>query len=653
LPPRRGAPLARCQADNRTAKGRIIVEVPGRVPKSIGKYQVLERLAVGGMAELYKARSIGQHGFEKLVAIKKILPHLATDTAFVEMFLDEARITAQLDHPKIVQVFELGTDADTPYIAMQFVDGLDVLALLRECSRTQIRLSPELAARIAHDILEALDYAHTARDPGGRMLGVIHRDVSPGNVLVSRRGDVKLTDFGIARAAERQHKTEAGTLKGKYGYMSPEQVHGGELDARSDLFSVGVVLAEMIMARRLFTAPSDLDTLLMVRDARLERLHKNADDFPPELRAMCERALAREPDDRWQTAADFREALASWLHDQRGAGVKDLAEFVARVEAAPTDGVVVAEPAAEFATLSGPSTRMTHEKAAHEAQVARQEFIAGVPEGAPRSEIVDDSSSGYIIVEEATAGEAETKSGKHGPTEHGDFRAESPIHLLYRLARTRAGGLLVVEGRAGILKEIYVDGGHPQFVGSNVIAERLGDYLVAQGVLTPQALGRAVAVMPHFGGRLADTLVGLGLVRPLEAFRLLTKQVSAKLVDVCGWSKGRWRWYAGRPSPPQQRPLHLDGFKVVGAGAAALDLAFVDDWAAAHTSALVAQEPATPADLDAFGLGEAPRRVHGMLDGRSTVGDLLGRVRSADARTNFLRLLYLLVQTELARLSVD
>ncbi|HTJ43504.1 MAG TPA: serine/threonine-protein kinase [Kofleriaceae bacterium] len=619
--------------------------MPGPVPKSVGKYQVLERLATGGMAELYKARATGQHGFEKLVAIKKILPHLAADASFVEMFLDEARITAQLDHPNIVQVFELGTDSDTPYIAMQFVDGLDVLALLRECSRTQIRLPPELAARIAHDVLEALDYAHTARDSSGRVLGVIHRDVSPGNVLVSRRGDVRLTDFGIARAAERQHKTEAGTLKGKYGYMSPEQVHGGELDARSDLFSVGILLAEMIMARRLFTAPSDLDTLLMVRDARLERLHKNADDFPLELRVICEKSLSREPSDRFANAAEMRDAIALWMRDQRGTGARDLAEFVMRVEGAPTDGVVVAEPAAEFATLSGPSTRMTHEKAAAEARVARQEFIGGVPEGAPRAEITDDSSSGYIVVEERES------SGKHGPTETGDFRGESPIHLLYRLARERAHGLLVVEGRAGILKEIYVEGGHPQFVSSNVINERLGDYLVAQGVLTPQALARAIAVMPHFGGRLADTLVGLGLVRPLEAFRLLAKQVSAKLVDVCGWSKGRWRWYAGRPSPPQNRPLHLDAFKCIGAGAAALDLAFVDDWAAAHASALVVQLPATPSDLDAFGLGEAPRRVHDMLDGRSTVGDLLSRVRSADARTNFLRLLYLLVQTDLARLS--
>lgn len=626
--------------------------MPAPVPPYVGRYQVLERLAVGGMAELFKARATGEHGFEKLVAIKKILPHLAADRGFVQMFVDEARITACLDHPNIVQVYELGTDADTPYIAMQFVDGLDVLGLLRECSRTQLRLPPGLAARIAHDLCEALDYAHHAIDGGGRALCVIHRDISPGNVLVSRRGDVKLTDFGIARAAERQHKTEAGMLKGKYGYMSPEQVQGAELDARSDLFSAGILLAEMVMARRLFIGPSDLDTLLMVRDAKLERLEKYADDFPPALRAIAERALARDPEDRWSSAAAMRDALDAWLRTEPRSSARDLAEFVMRVEGAPTvdlegeeaDGVVAA--AHELGTLSGPSTRMSARRAANEAKVARAEYIAGIPDGAPRH--VEDESSSSIVIE---GGLATGEPAKAGPTESGDLRGESPIRLLTRLARAHATGLLVLEGRAGILKEAYLAGGHPQFVSSNVITERLGDYLVAQEVITPQALARAVAVMPHFDGRLADTLVGLGLIRPLDAFRLLAKQVSAKLIDVCGWSKGRWRWYAGRPAPDAQRPLHLDAFRVIGAGAAALDVAFVDDWAAAHAATLVVAEPVAPAERDAFGLGEALVRVHGMLDGRSSLGDLLSRVRSPDARTNFLRLVYLLVQTDQARLT--
>src|SRR4029079_2286712 len=320
--------------------------MPAPLPQAVGKYQVLDRLAVGGMAELLKARVTGQHGVEKRVALKKILPHLASDQSFVEMFFDEARLTAQLDHPNIVQVFELGTDADTPYIAMQYVDGLDVLGLLRECARAQIRLPPDLAALIARDVLDALDYAHNALDVHARPFKIVHRDVSPGNVLLSWRGDVKRTDFGIARAAERRHKTEAGTLKGKYGYMSPEQVSGGEIDPRSDLFSTGILLAEMVMARRLFTSTNDLDILLMVRDARLDRLHKYASEFPVELRVLTSRALQRRPEDRWNSAAEFRDALDEWIRRTSRVSTRNLASLLGQVINAPTADLegVVARP---------------------------------------------------------------------------------------------------------------------------------------------------------------------------------------------------------------------------------------------------------------------------------------------------------------------
>src|SRR4030095_5717715 len=176
-----------------------------------------------------------------------------------------------------------------------------------------------------------LDAARSAPDSMGRPLGIIHRDISPGNILLSWRGDVKLTDFGIARAAERRHKTEVGTLKGKYGYMSPEQVSGGEIDARSDLFSVGILLAEMVMARRLFTSTNELDILLMVRDARLDRLHKYASEFPVELRVLTVRARQRRPEDRWQSAAQFRDALDEWIRRTTRVTARDLALLIGRV----------------------------------------------------------------------------------------------------------------------------------------------------------------------------------------------------------------------------------------------------------------------------------------------------------------------------------
>ncbi len=616
------------------------------LPHSIGRYQVLERLAVGGMAELFKARAAGDHGFEKLVVIKKILPQLAADPAFISMFLDEARLTAQLDHPNIVHVFELGTDADTPYIAMQWVDGVDLLALLRECARAQLRLPAHLAALIARDIADALDYAHQATAADGRPLGLVHRDISPGNVLVSRRGDVKLTDFGIARAAERQHKTEAGMLKGKYGYMSPEQVSGAAVDGRSDVFSLAVVLVEMIMARRLFTAPSDLDVLLMVRDANLERLHKYSDEVPLELRVIAERALERETRTRWATAGDLRDALTGWLHRNGRPDARDLAAFVARVHAAPTapaapdDGTVqVAHD--DLGTLSGPATQMSNAVAQRERHVARVEFIAGVAREPTEVVVEDEPSHEIYVTQEPVPSPAPSRTE---PSDSGDLRHTSPIRLLHRLACEQAKGLLVLEGRAGILKEAYLDDGHPQFVSSNVTTERLGDFLIAQGAVTPQALQRAISVMPHFAGRLADTLVGLGLLKPLDAYRLLARQVSAKLIDVCTWPKGRYRWYAGRANPFQVRPLHLDARRILGAGATNLDVAFVDEWAA--TVATARPRALAADDLESFGVGEALGRVHELADGRANVADLTARVRSPDARTNFLRLLYLLAETD-------
>jgi eukaryotic-like serine/threonine-protein kinase len=594
------------------------------------------------MAELFKAQLQGQLGFEKLVAIKKILPHLAGDRSFVEMFIDEARITAQLDHKHIVSVFELGTDADTPYIAMQYVDGLDVLGLLRECARAQIRLPPDLAALIARDVLDALDYAHNAVDVHGKRLEIVHRDISPGNVLLSWRGDVKLTDFGIARAAERRHKTEAGTLKGKYGYMSPEQVSGGEVDPRSDIFSVGILLAEMVMARRLFTSTNDLDILLLVRDARLDRLTKYASEFPLDLRVLTVKALQRRPEDRWQTAAHFRDALDEWIRRTTRVSERDLASLIGRVINAPTAELETGHHRAQSAPgapsgLSGPMTRISMAQAEIEAQQARAEFIAGdAVEGTPVS--ADDELPQHVDPSSA-------------PREVGDLRDHPVMRVIYRLAKSKATGMLALEGRAGTLKEAYFAEGQPQFVNSNVESERLGNFLLREEAITPQALQRAVSVMHHFGGRLADTLVGLDLLDPLEAYRLLADQVAAKLVEACSWQKGRYTWAARQQNPFKTRTLHLDAYRVLGKGAIQLSEALIEDWLATQAKMFITREQAQDSELKQFGIGEGLLRVYSLLDGRTRLGDLAARVRSPEARLNLLRLTYLLVQTDLARLS--
>jgi hypothetical protein len=261
------------------------------------------------MAEVFKAKILSTHGFEKLLVIKRILPNLAADKTFVSMFIDEAKLTAQLIHPKIVQVTDFGEEHGQYYIALEFVDGFDGLALLRSAAQKHVRLPVPICMFVASEVLDALDYAHSAKDSDGRPMHLVHRDISPSNVFIARRGDVKLGDFGIAHAQERESKTQAGTLKGKYGYMSPEQVTGGDLDGRSDIFAVGIVLAEMLMGKRLFSAPNDLDVLLMVRDGRLERWDKYAQDIPRPLDAILRKALAKSCEERFQSAADFRNAL--------------------------------------------------------------------------------------------------------------------------------------------------------------------------------------------------------------------------------------------------------------------------------------------------------------------------------------------------------
>jgi serine/threonine protein kinase len=278
-------------------------------PSQFGRYTLVERLATGGMAEVFKAKILSAHGFEKLLVIKRILPNLAADKTFVSMFIDEAKLTAQLIHPKIVQVTDFGEEGGQYFIALEFVDGFDGLGLLRSAAQKHVRLPIPICMWIASEVLDALDYAHNAKDSDSKPMHLVHRDISPSNVFIARRGDVKLGDFGIAHAQERESKTQAGTLKGKYGYMSPEQVTGADLDGRSDIFAVGIVLAEMLMGKRLFTAPNDLDVLLMVRDGRLERWDKYCKDMPTSLDAIVRKALAKNVDERYQNAAEFRNAL--------------------------------------------------------------------------------------------------------------------------------------------------------------------------------------------------------------------------------------------------------------------------------------------------------------------------------------------------------
>src|ERR1700744_1854280 len=262
-------------------KAMSISTIPA--PLRLGPYELLRRIATGGMAEVYLARRGGPHGFKKIVAVKRILPQYARDPDFVAMFVDQARICARLVHPNIVQVFDFGEQDGELYMAMEYVDGTTGARLVRAAASRGDDVPLDAALHITLSVLRALEYAHGARDEYGSPLALVHRDVSPGNVLIDRSGAVKLTDFGIARAAEIERRTDAGQLKGKLGYMSPEQVVGRELDARSDIFTLGIVLAEMLILRPLFSGGKELDVLFRIRDADLGALDRAGARVPGDI----------------------------------------------------------------------------------------------------------------------------------------------------------------------------------------------------------------------------------------------------------------------------------------------------------------------------------------------------------------------------------
>ena len=275
--------------------------------RAYGKYFLLDKLATGGMAEVFKAKTFGVQGFERLLVIKQILPHLTKDREFVEMFIDEAKISVELSHANIVQVFDLGKIGSNYFIAMEYIDGKDLRAILKKATKEKTPIPTSLPVYICGEILKGLDYAHKKRDSKtNEPLNIIHRDISPQNVVLSYDGEVKIVDFGIAKAERRLNETQAGVLKGKFGYMSPEQTMGQEIDHRSDLFACGILLYEMLTARRLFMGENDLETLELIRDADIPPIRNYNPDVPEELERILLKALQRDPDERF---ADARSML--------------------------------------------------------------------------------------------------------------------------------------------------------------------------------------------------------------------------------------------------------------------------------------------------------------------------------------------------------
>jgi serine/threonine-protein kinase len=490
----------------------------------------------------------------------------------------------------------------------------------------------------------------------------------------------------------------------------------------------------MLMGRRLFTAPNELDVLLMVRDVKLDRLEKYGGHIEPDLKAIVLRGLARDLKNRYPSAGVFRDVLGEWLFSKRQRVTpSDLASFIDGL------GPIVRPPQGSphdggRGTLVGPATKAKELAVQDQARLARETaekirkesvpqhgrsassgpvrtarartasdeipiiideqpmetapttpVVSSVPAASPSTVVVSVPSqspamaaaapvavssdfSGPIAVFERTASpppepfevisNVESRPGplpgppkvvrpSERPHEEGDLAFLPPIRVLYRLAVDKSTGLLVVDNSV-VLKEIYFANGAPEYVSSNLTRELLGEYLVAQKVISTAEQAMALAMMPHFGGKIGDTLVGLGLLKPLDVFRHLSRQVRDKIVDVCTWPRGTFQWYPGKRNTREAFPLGLDAFEVLGAGATALPEEMMEAWALPYYERHPVAAKNARVVPEAFRLGNYPRDIYNRLDGRIPLRQHLARFTNADDRVAFLRTVYLFVQSDLS-----
>ena len=312
------------------------------------RYRVVEKLESGGMAEVFLAESEGLQGFRKQVAIKRVLPHLSEKKKFISMFLDEARLSAQLSHSNCVQVFDIGVGDNAYFIVMEYVDGANLKAVAEWLKKSGQAFPVPAACYLAIEICKGLVYAHELKDPNtGVAMNIVHRDMSPPNVLLTKHGEVKIVDFGLAKANSQLEKSEPGIIKGKFSYLSPEAAMGQEVDGRTDIFAVGIILWELLAGQRLFLGDTDFQTVKKVQQAQIPPISNINRNVPPELEKIINRALARDPAQRYGNARDLARELTNFLfHYGQAVSAFDVAQLVIsamkeRAKKKPVQGSII------------------------------------------------------------------------------------------------------------------------------------------------------------------------------------------------------------------------------------------------------------------------------------------------------------------------
>ena len=463
----------------------------------MGAYRLVRKLATGGMAEVFLAKVVGLDGFEKPVAVKRILPHLGEDPIFVGLFLQEAKLTVTLQHANVVQVFDLGAVRGQYYMVLEFIDGENLRSLLSAAAQRGVKVGLREACYITQQVAEGLAYAHERMDPSGRPLNVVHRDVNPTNVMINRTGEVKLADFGIAKPAGAH--TSVGTLKGKVLYMAPEQLAGGPLDARSDLFALGIVLYETALGYKpIFDARDQEGVKRAVKERVVTPPTRVDPDFPPQLSGVIMKALERDPERRFQSGTEFADALGECLHHEaKGPHEYDLSAFMTRMygEPQPLRGLSTPEPPSVGASPSqaGPELeRVANDGEAATILRARASQLLDLP----GAELATPQARPTIPAQPAFEQELWEKRKRRTTVKDRGLPRREKVQEAVELALAERG--------AEVEAAVPPPAGRPSTVPASVVAPRLRVGPVAKWVAAAAICAVAVMGLTWFGLSLKD-----------------------------------------------------------------------------------------------------------------------------------------------------
>lgn len=629
--------------------------------RQFGKYLLLEKIGAGGMAEIFKAIVRGAGDFQKVVVIKRILLNYSRDPSFVSMFRDEANITSPLQHANIVSIFEFDHVDGQYYLVMELVNGRDLRKVMARANKLERSIPEDIALYIVGEVCKALWYAYNARDAYGNPLKIIHRDVSPSNILISFNGEVKVTDFGVAKAATSSVKEQGGVLKGKLGYMSPEQVIHGQVDHRSDIFSLGIILFEALTLKRLFLGKSDLQTLMNIRAADLESRLARHPELSETVKKLLRSALAKDPDKRYHSAEDFLNDIQDWFfannvrvgQSKLASFMKDLFPQESDQDILPLDSeetnsppvvpppvlpvqqpVGTKPPAFERQDTLDSSLRsaMYHVKDLKGRVIGPVSFDNLVGLVRSRSVLEDEScsvnDSSWIRIGEVSAIRNQidvltvTDSGRRSLLTEGNIVQQDTLALMFDIcvAKRLTGVLSLKQGVT--LKEIYFREGRPKFIFSNLQSELLGEYLASKRP------GSSDSVLPVAVHELAETLSGLFCQRFEQVFE---------------WESG-WYGFYENVEIPRAAVLHdLDPMVAITGGVRKYyKLDFLKSWAAGSLDRGLVRASNPKIQLDELRLLPRELRIVNLIETNPSISSLL---RVTTNHEDVYRIIHLLIGT--------